>query len=188
LNRSELINALQHYVTSYDEERAFISRFLELLKDDHAFQRTHLPGHITGSAWIVDETKNFVLLTHHAKLHRWLQPGGHADGDEDIYRVATREAREETGITEYKILSTTLFDIDIHIIPARLDFPEHHHYDIRLLLEASCSASLVVTEESHAVEWVPISEIASRSGHNHSMQRMSEKVKVLFAAQQEKAK
>jgi 8-oxo-dGTP pyrophosphatase MutT (NUDIX family) len=183
LNRSELTDALQRYSTSFAEERIFISDFLELLKDRKAYERDHLPGHMTGSAWIVDETRQFVLLTHHAKLDRWLQPGGHADGDEDIYNVAIREAEEETGIKEHKLLSTELFDIDIHLIPERANFPAHYHYDIRILLEAPRTSAIVVTGESHALEWVPVPAIPARSGHNHSMLRMLEKVSRLFAAE-----
>ncbi|MBA4056914.1 MAG: NUDIX hydrolase, partial [Marivirga sp.] len=150
VSREFLIHSLKNYTASSEDEISFRDKFLELLEHPDAFQRYHLPGHITGSAWIVDFSKQFVLLTHHAKLNKWLQPGGHADGEEDALHVAVREATEETGIKEFKPLYSGIFDIDIHTIPQRKEFPEHLHYDIRFLLEADKNEALLITEESHA--------------------------------------
>src|SRR4051812_42515904 len=124
-DRASLLAALGKYKTVYEEERAFIPRFIELLQNTDAYQRTHLPGHITGSAWIVNSDSTKVLLVEHAKLHKWLQPGGHADGDENVLRVALKEVDEETGLTNLSY-DGQLFDIDIHSIPARKDlsFPQ----------------------------------------------------------------
>ena len=139
---------------------------------------------MTGSAWIVDESRKYVLLTHHAKLNRWLQPGGHADGDENIFNVGLREAMEETGIPSFKYIPVGLFDIDIHPIPARGDVPEHDHYDIRILLEAPLESRLSITDESHDLAWVPLDLVAEKSGGNLSMKRMVRKVRMLFTAEE----
>jgi 8-oxo-dGTP pyrophosphatase MutT (NUDIX family) len=179
-SRNALIEALRKYKTDYEAERPFIPAFLSLLAHPNAFLRTHLPGHITGSAWIIDESASNVLLTHHAKLNRWLQPGGHADGDEDIMAVAVREAMEETGLTALNPVIEDLFDIDIHTIPARKDFPEHLHYDVRILLEASRDQNIIMTEESHDLKWVSLNEIEKISAGNTSMLRMADKVRALF--------
>lgn len=159
VNRLQLIQELCSYQTSYSEEKEFVISFLDLLKSNDAFQRTHLPGHITGSSWIVNSDKTKVLLVHHAKLNRWLQPGGHADGDENVLRVALREAEEETGITRLTVLSDQIFDLDIHTIPTRKDFPEHLHFDIRFLIQANEADPLVVSEESHDVKWISLEEL-----------------------------
>jgi 8-oxo-dGTP pyrophosphatase MutT (NUDIX family) len=188
LNRNQLLQALRQYQPVNWDEKIFIPRFMSLLVHPRAYFRDHLPGHMTGSAWIVDETRQYVLLTHHAKLNRWLQPGGHADGDEDIYATAIREAREETGINDFVILSHDLFDIDIHNIPARADFPGHDHYDIRLLVSTTRSSTLTLTDESHALEWVPVSQVQQKSGNNASMLRMAEKVRTLLTAEQKHSK
>lgn len=176
--RAALLDALEKYKGFDSTEHAFVSEFVKLLKHPDAYQRTHLPGHLTGSAWILDESKQFVLLTHHAKLNKWLQPGGHADGDEDITAVATREVQEETGLTSFDILEP-LFDIDIHTIPARGDFPEHLHFDVRALLQARRNDGLMVTEESHDLVWIPLGQVAERSGKNLSMMRMVQKASLL---------
>jgi 8-oxo-dGTP pyrophosphatase MutT (NUDIX family) len=184
VNRLELITALKKYKTDFDAERSFIAPFQHLLQNADAYSRHHLPGHVTGSAWIIDKNRGNVLLTHHAKLNRWLQPGGHADGDEDIFKVAWREAVEETGLPKFTLLQKGVFDIDIHVIPERNGFPAHDHYDIRILLEADPEQEVTISQESHDVRWVQIENLAERSGNNTSMLRMAEKVKQLFAADQ----
>lgn len=177
--RIQLADALLQYITLFTEEQPFVSSFLQLLQSPDCYQRTHLPGHFTGSAWIVDTTRQNVLLTHHAKLNRWLQPGGHADGDEDIAGVALREAEEETGVKHFRFLEEGIFDIDIHPIPARADFPAHDHYDIRFLLQADQREKLIVTEESHDLAWVPLDRL-SEFNNSRSLQRMAEKVRRLL--------
>jgi 8-oxo-dGTP pyrophosphatase MutT (NUDIX family) len=178
-SRKELIDAIGRYSSSYSDEMIFRDQFLELLQSPRCFHRDHLPGHITGSAFIIDESTSFALLTHHAKLNKWLQPGGHADGDENIPEVALREAEEETGLKNFSLVQTAIFDMDIHTIPARKDFPEHRHYDIRFLLQASRNEKVTITEESHDLAWISLDEIASKTA-NDSLSRMVEKVRLLF--------
>jgi 8-oxo-dGTP pyrophosphatase MutT (NUDIX family) len=180
LNRSILLQQLENYKSTYSEENVFKNQFIELLQHPDAFQRTHLPGHITGSAWIVDASKSKALLIHHAKLNRWLQPGGHADGDENVLRVALREAEEETGIKNFKIRSEGIFDLDIHSIPNRKDFPAHLHFDIRYLIEANTLDERILSDESFALAWINFDELPSLTDHNSSINRMVEKVKRLL--------
>ena len=180
MNRSALLPQLENYTSAYSEENVFKNQFIELLQHPDAFQRTHLPGHITGSAWIVDASKKMALLIHHAKLNRWLQPGGHADGDENVLRVALREAEEETGVKNFEILKEGIFDLDIHPIPNRKDFPEHLHYDIRYLVQADTVDELILSDESLNVGWISFDTISSWTDNNPSINRMVEKVKLLF--------
>jgi 8-oxo-dGTP pyrophosphatase MutT (NUDIX family) len=176
VSKPKLIQQLQSYHTGFPEEQKYIQQFLELLKSNDAFLRTHLPGHITGSAWIVNRAKDQTLLVHHAKLNKWVQPGGHADGDENILQVALREAEEETGLKNFNV-QETIFDIDIHTIPARKDFPEHQHYDIRYLLEANVNELIVVSEESYDVKWVPLNKLEKLTSER-SVLRMKEKLEI----------
>ncbi len=175
MNRIELIDALSLIDTPFQEEAAFLPLFAELLKHPRAYFRDHLPGHITASSWIVDEEKNHVLLVYHAKLNRWLQPGGHADGDEDIIAVARKEAMEETGLAQLTLYVPGIFDVDVHMIPARQDFPEHFHYDVRFCFQASMDTPLILSEESHDLRWVEFTEVNALTGGNKSIQRMIEK-------------
>ncbi len=171
-----LHETLQAYNSRFAEELAFREQFLSLLTHPRAFHRDHLPGHITGSAWIVDSTTKVVLLTHHAKLNKWLQPGGHADGDPDVLQVALREASEETGLKSLRLRTPVIFDIDIHTIPARKDFPEHLHFDVRFLLEADRHEPLVITHESNDLQWVALDRLADYTTQR-SIERMREKLR-----------
>lgn len=136
-----------------DRLRAFVAA------NGDCFERTNLAGHVTGSAWIVDHAWSAVVLLHHRKLDRWLQPGGHADGDGDVLRVALREATEETGLVSLVPASRAIFDLDVHEIPARGDEPAHHHYDVRYAFVASRASEPIVSDESHAVRWVDLIDI-----------------------------
>lgn len=174
-DRFSLAAQLVEYSSSFKEEELFRIEFLELLKQDRCFHRDHLPGHITGSAWIVNRDRTRTLLVHHVKLNRWLQPGGHADGDENVLNVALREAEEETGAAPFKVLSS-IFDLDIHVIPARKEVPEHLHYDIRYLLEADDTVPLMISEESHDVKWINLKDLESYNRET-SVLRLRDKLK-----------
>lgn len=123
---------------------------------DHAdaLHRSCLTGHLTGSALVVDAAGEQTLLLHHAKLDRWLQPGGHADGDGNLAAVALREATEETGIENLRVV-TPAIDIDIHTIPERGDEPEHLHLDVRFLVLAPADAVVEHNDESFSARWAP---------------------------------
>lgn len=154
-----LVEAIHRYTLQWPEEATLSSRYISLLQHPDAFQRSHLPGHITGSAFIVDSDFTHTLLVHHAKLNRWLQPGGHADGETDVQGVARREAEEETGVIHLTQMVPGIFDLDIHPIPARADFPAHDHYDIRYLFQAPMTDKIVVSEESHDVRWIRLDDL-----------------------------
>jgi len=138
--------------------------------------RTCVPGHLTGSAWIIDCTRRRVLLTHHRKLDRWLQLGGHADGDPDLAAVARREAAEESGLRSVALVSPAIFDLDVHAIPARRDDPAHLHYDLRFLIEADADEPLVISTESKDLAWVPFDRVADYSAEA-SLLRMANKTR-----------
>lgn len=136
--------------------------------------RTCVPGHLTGSAWIVSPARDRVLLTHHRKLDKWLQLGGHADGDPDLAAVALREAREESGLTGLRLVSPLIFDLDVHVIPARRADPAHRHYDLRFLIEADPAEPLAISEESKDLAWVALDRVTALNPEE-SMARMVRK-------------
>ena len=122
-------------------------------------ERTCRPGHLTGSAWIVSPDRRRTLLTHHRKLDRWLQLGGHADGEADLLAVAAREAREESGLERVRAASPDLFDFDRHWIPARGAESGHWHYDFRFLFTADPAAALAISSESKDLAWVELERV-----------------------------
>ena len=134
------------------------------------------PGHLTGSAWIVSPDRSHVLLTHHHKLEKWLQLGGHADGDGDVLAVALREAREESGLQRVRAVSPEIFDLDRHWIPPRKDEPGHYHFDLRFLLEADPREPLTLSRESKDLAWIDLDRVALLNPEE-SMARMVRKTR-----------
>ena len=126
VHRERLDALLEAYRRRWPGEDECVGHFAELGRDADAYRRERLAGHFTGSAWLVDRAGTRVLLTHHRKLGRWLQLGGHADGDDDLARVALREAEEESGLAGL-VLEPGVFDLDRDLIPARGADPEHWH-------------------------------------------------------------
>ena len=135
-------------------------RILAFLADHpDALERSCRPGHLTGSALVIDPVDHRILVLYHSKLQRWLQPGGHADGDPDLARVALREAVEETGIDDLQVVEPAI-DLDVHRVDPPGECP-HEHHDVRFLVVAPSGAEPVGNHESKALRWISSSELAS---------------------------
>ncbi len=153
-------------------EAVFRDRMIELLDGTpDCFQRTAFPAHFTGSALVVNADGSRALLHHHRKLDRWLQFGGHCDGEEDILRVACREAGEESGLANLIVASARPFDLDIHEIPAHGTEPVHEHFDIRYILIAPADAIPVTSAESKELRWFTPEEMEAL-GLDDGLQRL----------------
>jgi len=177
---SPLRRSLDTYRRQWPGEGAVVDLF-EALLDEHdmptgpnAYARERLDGHFTASSWLVDRSGTRVLLTHHRKLARWLQLGGHADGDSDLGAVALREAGEESGLPGLE-LEGGLFDLDRHWIPERGDVPGHWHYDARYVVRAKAGEAFVVSEESLDLAWRDVVAIQADPGADESLRRMARK-------------
>ncbi|HJD55491.1 MAG TPA: palindromic element RPE2 domain-containing protein [Rickettsia endosymbiont of Pyrocoelia pectoralis] len=125
----------------------------ETTSDDVGESKSIDYGHFTASAFLLNHDKTKFLLTHHKKLNKWLQLGGHCKSDNDILAEAIREAREESGINEIEIISDQIFDIDVHYIPERPNEPAHYHYDIRFLLKTVNNDNFIKNDESQELKW-----------------------------------
>ncbi len=175
MHRKPIVKLLTDYALVYPEEKVVVDQYLDFVQShENCFSRTELSGHVTGSAWVVNRAGTHVLLTHHRKLNIWVQLGGHADGQADILLAARREAIEESGIESLIALDDALFNIDIHPIPERGDEPAHLHYDATFIFQTTVSDDFVVSEESHALEWVDISHVSQKSSEA-CMLRMASK-------------
>jgi 8-oxo-dGTP pyrophosphatase MutT (NUDIX family) len=176
MHRNILLDLLRKHKGFDEIEASMLAETIKFVKsNEDCFKRELAIGHVTGSAWILDKSHSFVLLTHHRKLDKWFQPGGHCDGDNDVLNVALKEAIEETGVVDIQLLSNEIFDVDVHEIPLRKDIATHFHYDIRFLFEADKSIPLVISEESNDLAWVEISKVAELN-NSESITRMCRKL------------
>lgn len=175
MHRRRVLSAIADYRARFPQESATVERFEALLTDrPDCFDRDCFePGHITGSAWLVDAAGKRLLMTHHKKLGRWLQLGGHSDGEANPLRVAITEAEEESGLA-VKPLDEQVLDLDVHEIPARRADPAHYHYDVRFVLQVVGSEAFTVSDESHDLAWVEIARIGQFTDEE-SILRMARK-------------
>ena len=203
MHRSHLLEVIDAYRAiwvwpgrlhaSFDrkEEDAILADFKDFVEEEpDCFERTLARGHITGSALVVSPDLRQVLLTLHAKLGKWLQLGGHADGHHYPHEVARREAEEESGVTVIRFLGATSgsrgdpaegagapmpFDFDRHLIPGRPKEAEHYHYDVRYLIVADPAEPLAITPESKDLRWFTLDEARAMTSER-SMLRQFDKL------------
>ena len=177
---------LAHHVPTDDKERGDLERMRQFAATlAQPFSRSQATAHFTGSAVVVDPEGARVVMLHHAKLKRWLQPGGHADvvDSGDMAETALREAREETGCRVHvHPAAPRPLDVDIHTIPARRDEPEHSHLDVRFLLVAENPEALVHDPaESTGVQWLTWDEALARADEA-PLRRMLEKARLVVTS------
>ena len=177
MHRAPVLALLRaHAVLPLDPHEAAMAAETIRFVEQHAdcLLRSCVPGHLTGSAWIVNAERTRTLLTHHHKLDKWLQLGGHADGDGDLAAVALREAHEESGLAGLRLVSPVIFDLDRHWIPARKTDPAHWHFDLRFVIEADPAEPLVISSESKDLAWVDLARVTALNPEE-SMARMVRK-------------
>jgi 8-oxo-dGTP pyrophosphatase MutT (NUDIX family) len=151
--RAHVVDAV---ITGPDDLRQQVLDFVDA--HDDALVRTCAEGHLTGSAMVVDPESRQVLLLLHAKLGRWLQPGGHADGDAALPGVALKEATEETGIEGLQVVVPAV-DVDVHRVEPPNE-PAHLHLDARYLVIAPPGAPPRTNHESRGFRWVDVDDLA----------------------------
>ena len=174
-------DSLAAYSPADGAERRFRARMLALLADEpRAFWRDALaPGHFTGSGLVANRRRDRVLLMRHELIGRWMQFGGHADGEADLARVALREASEESGFAEDRFtLAGGILDIDIHPIPPnpRKGEPAHEHFDVRYLLEIDDALPLPPNPEGLTLRWLALAEAHNLVDGDAGLLRMLSKV------------
>ena len=179
MNRNKLLTMLQTYSRRFPPESTAESFLSFVVGQPRCFERNcWCDGHVTASSLVLNEPCKHTLLTRHAKLRKWLQLGGHCDGDSDPLRVAQREAMEESGLDVDPVAAEVL-DLDIHRIPARRDEPAHYHYDVRFALRIKGSDAYRISCESLDLHWVPLNEVPKYNGEE-SILRMIRKVRSLL--------
>jgi 8-oxo-dGTP pyrophosphatase MutT (NUDIX family) len=173
MHRRHVLKLLADHAARRPDQAATAARIRALVEaHEDCLLRTCVPGHVTASAWVVTPDGRRTLLTHHKKLERWLQLGGHTDGEARIERAALREAQEESGLPPESLsvfaptVEPRVLDVDVHVIPARRDEPEHEHHDVRFLIVADREREPVVSDESHDVRWFNVDDVRTVTGED----------------------
>ena len=183
MNTDALLSALNAHSPADQEEENHRGKMIAFVSAHSSgwWKRATAVGHVTGSAWILNVERTHALLLHHRKLNRWVQPGGHLDDtDASPHAGAMREAREETGIQDLRFADDVLFDVDIHVIPARPaqvgkneTEPAHLHYDVRYLIIAAAD-HVTISAESLDAKWISLQDLV-QPAFERSIGRMAEK-------------
>ena len=175
IDKQELITQVEAYPINDSHKKEIL---IFLLQFEDFWTKKNELGQITASCWVVNQDRTKALMTHHKKLNRWLQIGGHLEAeDNSIVDSCIRELKEESGLTQFKLLQEKFFDLDVHGIPeSKKGIPAHIHYDIRMLFEANEQESIQFDkEESNSIVWMNISEIEKFD--EESINRMIRKLK-----------
>lgn len=152
---------LQGYHPADPLEAEHLRRMRALLggQEDPFSRGSFTPGHFTASSFVLNPRRDALLLIHHRKLGRWLQPGGHIDPDDpDTLAAARREVLEEVGLPQVRLLRDGLFDLDIHTIPPLKGEPAHEHFDLRFVFEAP-SEQVQAGDDVGGARWLALHEV-----------------------------
>lgn len=175
---------LDNHTPSDEAEAQSIEQIRRMMQQHpNIFSPLCAAGHITGSALVIHPASRRMLLTHHAKLQRWLQMGGHTEYELDPAETALREAREESGLRDLRfypdsdLQAAGPIDIDVHLIPARNDIPAHYHLDIRYLLATETPEAVQITPESRDLRWFDLDGDLSLLNLDASLTRLIEKAR-----------
>lgn len=175
------IDSIKNYIPGNEQEKKDKEVILNCIdKFDDVLTRNNEIAHITSSGFVVNKTRDKVLMVHHNIYNSWAWTGGHADGEDDLLGVAVREVKEETGVQNITPVSNDIFSLDIltvlgHVKKGKYISP-HLHLSVAYLLEADDMEVLVVKEdENSGVKWVPIDEVNEYSNEPH-MRKVYEKL------------
>lgn len=175
LQRESLLQWLRDHRAADDLEQFHCDRMAAFVSGaEKPFSRAQADGHVTASAFVIDPSGDAMLLLWHAKLQRWLQPGGHVeDSDETLAAAAWRELLEETcgERSDFELVAEHPLDFDVHPIPGRGTEAAHFHHDVRFLFRAR---SRDVSPSAGPVEWRPLAEVAANP--DASLARVARKI------------
>jgi|TARA_R110002126_G_scaffold3263_2_gene18614 8-oxo-dGTP pyrophosphatase MutT (NUDIX family) len=190
---AKLEKIIATFTPQSDKEKLSQDALLRLLPAlPRCLYRDHfVPGHITGSGFLVSADGQRILLNHHKFLDKWLHFGGHADGDDDILNVARREVEEESGLSDFVLAYEGVLSIDVHDIPENTEKgePAHKHFDVIFLfrLNHGSNETPQISDESIKLKWAPWNGLAQFSLEPHLQSALDKAHKILKETQADAA-
>ena len=180
--KEKLIRQVEAYIPFNEQEAADKATLLSLLRENTDIsRRDNLAAHLTASAWVVNPERNKVLMAYHNLYNSWAWLGGHADGNFDLAAVAKKEAREESGLTDVRLVSDDILSLEILTVDGHEKkgkyVPSHLHLNVTFLLEADPHAPIRVKEDENSqVGWIDFSDIGSKSAERWFVERIYSKL------------
>lgn len=159
------IEKIKNYKPFNEQEEKDKELILKLMENyDDLLVRDNVIAHLTSSGYIVNKTRDKVLMIFHKIYNSWAWTGGHCDGDEDFLHVALKEAVEETGIKHIKPISDDIVSLDVLTVDGHIKrgkyVASHLHLNVTYFLEGDEEDELILNEdETKGVKWIPIDEI-----------------------------
>jgi len=180
--KEQLINQVQNLTPVNEQEetdRKTILAFLE--SGDDISVRQNLVAHLTASAWVVTPDRQKVLMAYHKLYDSWAWLGGHADGNWDLFAVAEKEAKEESGIEQLHLISKNPVSLEVLTVAGHEKkgkyVPCHLHLNLTYLFEAEEDQSLhIKADENSSVAWIPVEEIQEKSSEPWFVERIYSKL------------
>ena len=154
---------IEEFIPFNEQEEKDKIQFLEFIDSfDDTLTRDNIFGHFTASAFVVNKERNKMVVVYHIINDGWIYPGGHADGEEDLRKVAVREVEEETGL-KVRVLDDNIYAIDSAPVKGHIKrgkyVSAHLHLDVIFIMEADDKIPLKYKEdESKGVKWISFSE------------------------------
>ena len=179
--REKLKISLEEFTPFNRQEEKDRRTMLNLLKQEDIFRRSNLVGHFTASAWVVNGSGTKVLMAYHNLYNSWSWLGGHADGEEDLSKVALREVKEESGVKSVKLLSPKIYSAEILPVEGHEKHGEyvpcHLHYNVTYLMQADENRHLTVKpDENSGVAWFGLEEVYEKSTEKWFVERIYKKL------------
>ena len=178
---------IENYIPYNEQEKCDKELMLQYIDTfDDVLTRENKMCHFTASNWIVNKERTKVLMIYHNIYKSWAWTGGHCDGDEDLTHVALKEATEETGLKNLKVLGDGIFGLEIITVDSHIKrgkfVPTHLHLNCTYLIEADENEELQIKEdENKAVKWINIEDIEKMVSEPHMIpiyRKINEKIKV----------
>ena len=128
------------------------------------FTRENGMAHFTSSAWVCDQSHQHILMAYHNIYQSYSWLGGHNDGDMNFLNVALKEAKEETSLSELKVLSDCPCSIEVLPVKAHVKRGKyvgaHLHLNVSFLFEADENAYVHIKEDENSrIKWIPIKDL-----------------------------